>query len=124
MTPNTEMNGSKKRRSFVKYDAAVRVQLLTRTHELASSGLTRQEIRAALQAGGFKAPDGRTPIRTQDITRALTQAAPNAPKRGAIHSHVSTKSMDRLPPTATGILTDPALSDAQKVAMLLAYCNA
>lgn len=106
---------AEKPKERVKYDALSRDRITKRISELTSQNLTGHEIFQAMRNEGFKSPDG-SPITRSVVDnyiwrfRQRTQAPKTTPE-----------TVKNLPNAALGILTDPDLTDSQKVRMLIAY---
>lgn len=109
------------KRKVQKYDGVTRAKVWARIEDLMKAGLPSPKIAAAMQAEGFRMPDGDTPITQTYITHTMNYLAKTVKVTHGIEPEA--KKGGRLPSTCEGILTDPNLNAEQKVKMLIAYAD-
>lgn len=141
---------AKPTKTYVKYDAVTRARLWRRVAELYRQGQTIAQITLRLQEEGFRTPDGSMPITTDNVYGSIQRIAahpmwmgtlgrkiilaspapkpappspPPAPTPVAAVVVEAPKAKPRLPDAVLSILTDPELSDTQKVRMISAYAE-
>lgn len=109
---------------YRKYDAVTRQRLWSRIKELANQKLTHVEAAAQLQKEGWLMPDGKSPLTQQYVGQAYRRFMEWGEIKGvAMPTKGRVVSNDKLPSTVLGILTDPDLSDSQKIKMICAYAE-
>ncbi len=112
------------RRSTQKYDSLTRERVYSRINELNKGANPPEVIVETLTAEGFKRPDG-TPIDRTSLLRTMyyMHASGWKPSKRQYTRRTVVQQTGRLAPTVEGILTDPALTDRQKVRMITAYAD-
>lgn len=112
----------KEKITYKKYPAHMRSKVYGRALALMEKGLSYTQIAIEMDKEGLRRPDGSR-FDTATAERCCWSAVEwKKRSQGAGQSEASAPSkVSKLPPTCLGILTDPNLSDAQKVKMLIAY---
>lgn len=111
------------KKSFRKYTEVERKRVYPRAIQLFEAGLSTSDIRERLDKEGLCAPGGaRHADKPSVVNTILTRY-----RAGLLDAYIPTGiaggKSGRLPDTCMGILTDPTLSDTQKIKMLIAYAQ-
>ena len=101
-----------------KYEMA---ELRREARKLARKGLSRKEIAEQLNADGFRMCGGERQIPETYVSHLTVSR--KYKRRATPTVRAVTKNRITVSDTVVGVLTDPVLSDKQKVGMLEAYFN-